>query len=145
MTIQIKEYHSVSAVHPPLGIQLRVFAAATVGHWNMSATTAAIGQFLLTATKPTARTSSAMAVSIWRAAAIGRTASRSVVSKNQNNSISESVCPSVARAYGRELYRCLDSLWSLDVTVFMTFECNIKRSPVEPGMTVEPGMMVEPG
>lgn len=81
MTIQMKEYHSVSAVHPPLGIQLRVIAATTMGHWNLSASTAAIGQFLLTAATHTACTSTAMAVSVRRATAIGRTATRSVVSK----------------------------------------------------------------
>ena len=98
----------------------------------MLVTTVTIGQLLLAAMPHTTCTSLAVAMSIRRTTAAGRTAYLSVAS--EIHSISESMCPSVARAYGRALYRCLDSLWSLDVTVFMTFECNIKRSPVEPGI-----------
>ena len=97
---QMKEYHSVSAVHPPLGIQLRVLARTAKGRCTMSAASATIGQFLLTAAAHASCTSTTMAMSIRRAAAVGRWASQSVASKNQSNSISESVCPSVARAYG---------------------------------------------
>ena len=103
MTVQTKALISVSAVHPPLGIQLRVLAATAMAVWTMSAAPASIGQFLLAATSHAACTSSAMAVSVRRTASVGRTASQSVVSKNQNNSIRVSMCPSLARACGHGL------------------------------------------
>ena len=90
-----------SALQVQSGTLLRVIATATMGHCTMSATSAAIGRLLLPVSSHGTCTSTAMAVSVRWTAAIGRTASLSVVSKNQNNSISESVCPSVARAYGR--------------------------------------------
>ena len=85
MTVQTKALISASAVHPLHGILLRVIATAAMGHWAMSATTATIGQLLLTATTHSACTSSTMALSVRRDTSIGRTASRSVVSKNQND------------------------------------------------------------
>ena len=103
MTDQTREYHLVSLLRPLHGILLRVFATAALGRCSMSATTAAIGQLPLTATTRTNCTTLAMAVSIRGTAAVGRAASQSVVSKNQNNLISVSMCPSVARAYGHAL------------------------------------------
>jgi hypothetical protein len=106
MMTQTKEwtFQVISATLQPSGTLLLVVASAAMGHWVMLAATASVGQLLLTATTHAACTSSAMAMSIRRATSIGRTATQSVVSKNQNNSISESVCPSVARAYGRAFW-----------------------------------------
>ena len=91
MIAQIKEYHSVSAVHPPLGIQLRVGAASLMGRCTMSAATAAIGRLLLAMTTLTTCSSTTMATSVRRAAAVARAVFLSVVSKNQNNLISGSL------------------------------------------------------
>ena len=98
-TVQIGEFPSVSVVHPLHGILLRVIAAAAVGRWTLSAATAPIGQLLLAAATRTAWSSSTVASARW-AATIARAACQSVVSKNQNNLISVSICPSVARANG---------------------------------------------
>ena len=74
----------------PSGILFRVFATATMGHCTLSTTTATIGQLLLAATTSphTAWTSTTMATSIYPAATFERAVLGSVVSKNQNNSVS---------------------------------------------------------
>ena len=77
---------SVSVLLQQHGILLRVLAPAAVH--TMSAATAAIGLLLHTATTRISCTSTAIAASIRRAAAIARAVTRSVASKNQNNLIS---------------------------------------------------------
>ena len=67
---------------PQLGILLRVVATTTMAVSTMSVAAAAIGLPLLSATARTSCTSTAMAASIRLTAAVARTASQSVVSKN---------------------------------------------------------------
>ena len=84
MTIQIKEYHSVSAVHPPLGILLRVIATTATAVSAVSATTATVGLCRLAATTRTTCTSTTMATSIRRTSTIARSGRLSVVPENHN-------------------------------------------------------------
>ena len=91
--VQMKEYLSASHHLPQLGILLRVVAAtvmavSAVSATTATATTATIGLLLLTITTRTTYTSATLAASIRRAATFARTATLSVVSKNQNNLIS---------------------------------------------------------
>ena len=85
-TVQIGECLSASHHLPQLGILLRVIAAAAMAVSTVSVTSATIGLPPLAASMRTLCISATMATSICLAATIARTASRSVVSKNQNKS-----------------------------------------------------------
>ena len=82
--VQMKGFLSASHHLPQLGILLRVFATAAMAACSMSVTSAAIGLPLLAATTRTAWASTTMAASIRLTTTIARTASQSVVSKNNS-------------------------------------------------------------
>ena len=83
-TVQMGECLSVYHLLPQHGILLRVVATATLAVSAVSVATASIGLPLLTATTRAAWTSPTMAVSICLANTVARTATQSVVSKNNS-------------------------------------------------------------
>lgn len=70
-----------SAMPPPYGILLRVVATTTMRCWTVSATSASIGQLLLTITSLTTCASAGMATSIHPTTTVGLPGLGSVVSK----------------------------------------------------------------
>ena len=82
--VQMKGFLSASHHLPQLGILLRVFATTALAVSTVSVTTAPIGLPLLAASTRTSCTSTSVATSIRLTTTIARTASQSVVSKNNS-------------------------------------------------------------
>ena len=75
---------SASHLLPQLGILLRVIATTTMAVSSMSVTAASIGLPLLAASARTTCSSTTMATSVRLAATLARSATQSVVSKNNS-------------------------------------------------------------